>query len=175
MGAERLIPLALVAVLAAGCQGSETSGTTTTGGAAAVVEWVNDGDTLTLTNGEKVRLLQIDAPELETDCYGRDALKALMSLAPRGTRVTLAGDPQLDDHDRYGRLLRYVLVRNENVNVELVREGAASPYFFRKERGEYADQLLAAVDEAREARRGYWGSCPGAELNTGIGSVTGKR
>jgi len=31
------------------------------------------------------------------------------------------------------------------------------------------------VDEAREARRGYWGSCPGAELNTGLGSVTGKR
>ena len=47
MGAERLIPLALVALLAAGCQGSESADTTpTTGRAAAVVEWVNDGDTL---------------------------------------------------------------------------------------------------------------------------------
>jgi micrococcal nuclease len=89
--------------------------------------------------------------------------------------VSLAADPTLDDRDRYGRLLRYVFVRGENVNVELVREGAASPYFFRKERGEYADELLDAVDEARQARRGYWGSCPAAELNTGLGSVTGRR
>ena len=176
MGARRLIPLALVAVLAASCQGSEKAGTTTTtGSSAAVVEWVNDGDTLTLTNGGKVRLLQIDAPELETDCYGRAALQTLIALAPKGARVSLAADPTLDDRDRYGRLLRYVFVRGENVNVELVREGAASPYFFRKERGEYADELLDAVDEARQARRGYWGSCPAAELNTGLGSVTGRR
>jgi micrococcal nuclease len=176
VGAERLIPLALVAVLAAGCQGSETAGTTTTSGrSAAVVEWVNDGDTLTLTNGAKVRLLQVDAPELASDCYGRAALGALIALAPKGTRVSLAADPNLDDRDRYGRLLRYVFVGGENVNVELVRAGAASPYFFRKERGAYAEELLGAVDEARQARRGYWGSCPSAELNTGLGSVTGRR
>ena len=35
--------------------------------------------------------------------------------------------------------------------------------------------FLDAVDEARQARRGYWGSCPAAELNTGLGSVTGRR
>ena len=177
MGAERLIPLALLAVLASGCQGSETADTTsaTTGRTAAVVEWVNDGDTLTLTNGGKVRLVQVDAPELTTDCYGRAALQALIALAPEGTRVSLAADPRLDDRDRYGRLLRYVFVRGTNVNIELVRAGAASPYFFRKERGAYAETLLDAVDDAREARRGYWGSCPGAELNTGLGSVTGKR
>lgn len=176
MGAERLIPLALVAVLAAGCQGSENADTTTTTGrAAAVVEWVNDGDTLTLTNGGKVRLLQVDAPELQTDCYGRAALEALVALAPKGTRVSLAADPTLDDSDRYGRLLRYVFVRGANVNVELVRAGAASPYFYRRERGRYADQLLDAVDEARAAHRGFWGACPGAELNTGLGSLTGRR
>ena len=176
MGAERLIALALVALVAAGCQGSRSTDTATSSdGTAAVVEWVNDGDTLTLTSGAKVRLVQIDAPELETDCYGRDAMKALIALAPKGTRVTLSSDPKLDDRDRYGRLLRYVFVRNENVNVALVREGAASPYFFRKERGRYAGDLLDAVDEARDARRGFWGRCPGAELNTGLGSVTGRR
>jgi micrococcal nuclease len=177
VGAERLIPLVLVALLAAGCQGSENESTTTppATGTAAVVEWVNDGDTLTLTSGAKVRLVQIDAPELETDCYGRAALEALIALAPKGTRVTLAADPRLDDRDRYGRLLRYVLVRGENVNVELVREGAASPYFFRNERGRFAAELLDAVDEARTARRGFWGVCPGAELNTGLGSITGRR
>ena len=173
MGAERLIPVVLVAMLAAGCQGLENESTATTGTAA--VEWVNDGDTLTLTSGAKVRLVQIDAPELETECYGRAALKALIALAPKGTRVTLSADRKLDDRDRYGRLLRYVFVRGENVNVELVREGAASPYFFRGDRGSYAAELLDAVDEARTARRGFWGACPGAELNTGLGSITGRR
>lgn len=139
------------------------------------MEWVNDGDTLTLTSGAKVRLVQIDAPELETDCYGRAALRALIALAPRGTHVTLVSDPRLDDRDTYGRLLRYVVVRGENVNVQLVREGAASPYFFRGERGRYAGELLAAVDKARIARRGFWGACPGARLNTGLGSITGSR
>ena len=178
MGAERLILAVVLAALATGCQGTGETGTETATAVApmgerAVVEWVNDGDTLTLTNGAKVRLVQIDAPELETDCYGRAALKALIALAPKGTRVTLSADRRLDDRDAYGRLLRYVLVRGENVNVELVREGAASPYFFRNDRGSYADELLDAVDEARSARRGFWGVCPGAELNTGLGSVTG--
>jgi len=165
-------------MLAAGCQSGKQAGATAetpVQGARGVVEWVNDGDTLTLTNGAKVRLVQIDAPELETDCYGRAALEALVALAPKGTHVTLASDPKLDDRDAYGRLLRYVFVRNENVNIELVREGAASPYFFRKERGRYAGDLLDAVDEARSSHRGYWGACPGAELNTGLGSVTGHR
>jgi micrococcal nuclease len=166
--------LLAVAVLAAGCRsGTDTEPAAGTRG--AVVDWVNDGDTLTLANGAKVRLLQVDAPELETDCYGRPALKALIALVPKGTRVSLARDPGLDDRDRYGRLLRYVFVGDENVNVELVRAGAASPYFFRNDRGRYAGELLDAVDEARAVRRGYWGACPGADLNTGLGSITGRR
>jgi micrococcal nuclease len=178
VGAERLILAVVLAALATGCQGTgETGAETATAHAPtaehAVVEWVNDGDTLTLTSGAKVRLVQIDAPELRSDCYGRAALEALVHLAPKGTRVRLVRDPALDARDVYGRLLRYVFVGRRNVNVELVREGAASPYFFRNERGRYADHLLDVVGDAREAHRGLWGACPGAELNTGLGSVTG--
>jgi len=82
-------------------------------------------------------------------------------------------DPGLDQKDAYGRLLRYVVSAGRNVNLELVREGAASPYFFRKQRGRYAGALLDAVEEARAEKRGYWAACPRAELNTGIGSITG--
>jgi micrococcal nuclease len=155
-----------------------------------VVARINDGDTLTLRGGVKVRLVQVDAPELTTDCYGRAARRALAALVPEGTRVRLVRDPALDDTDRYGRLLRYVLVGDRDVNVELVRRGAASPYFFRGDRGEHAaelldavasargehaDELLDAVDAARDERAGYWGACPAATLNTGLGSITGKR
>jgi micrococcal nuclease len=120
-----------------------------------------------------VRLLQIDAPELHGDCYGKASLAALRLLAPKGTHVTLLRDPALDQTDKYGRLLRYVVVNGTNVNVALVREGAASPYFFRNEKGRYATQLLAAAREARAERLGYWGACPRARLDPGLGSVTG--
>lgn len=159
-------------LIAAGCRG-ESQTADPAGGDTATVERVNDGDTLTLVGGTKVRLVQIDAPELLTDCYGRDALQALVALTPRGTRVRLVADPELDERDRYGRLLRYVFRDGANVNVELVRRGAASPYYFRNERGRHADELDDAVDGARERRAGYWGACPAAELNTGIGSTTG--
>jgi endonuclease YncB( thermonuclease family) len=175
VGAERLIPLVLAALVVAGCASEEPATESASSTASVVVARVHDGDTLTLTSGAKVRLVQIDAPELETDCYGRAALRALVALVPAGTRVTLVSDPALDDRDAYDRLLRYVFVGRRNVNLELVREGAASPYFFRRARGRYADQLLAAVDEARRAHRGYWGACPGARLNSGLGSVTGHR
>ena len=177
MGPERLIPLIAVALLLAGCEGTTGDDADVTSsapsGERAVVDWVNDGDTLTLRGGEKVRLLQIDAPELRSDCYGRASAKELIALAPKGTRVTIVRDGQLDAVDRHGRLLRYVFVGRRNVNVELVRRGAASPYFFRNDRGRYADELTDAVEDARDTQRGYWGACPGAELNTGIGSVTG--
>ncbi len=175
MGADRLIAaLAVTALLlAAGCAngvgGAEDRPTNGTG----VVARVNDGDTLTLRNGAKIRLVQIDAPELTTDCYGRAAQGALAALVPEGTRVRLVRDPSLDDHDRYGRLLRYVLVDDTDVNLELVRRGAASPYFFRNERGEHAAELLSALDEARSRHVGYWGACPAARLNTGLGALSG--
>jgi micrococcal nuclease len=180
VGGDRLIaakgPIAALAVslllLAAGCDDGDTPSATARG-ESGVVARVNDGDTLTLSGGARVRLVQIDAPELTTDCYGRAAQRALAALAPEGKRVSLVRDPALDDRDTYGRLLRYVVVGDTDVNLELVRRGAASPYFFRNERGEHAAELLDAVDVAREGRAGYWGACPGARLNTGLGSITG--
>jgi micrococcal nuclease len=136
---------------------------------------VNNGDTLRTTSGARIRLVQIDAPELHTDCYGKAALAALRRLAPAGTEVTLVRDPDLDATDRYGRLLRYVVVGGRSVNLELVREGAASPYFFHGDVGRYARDLLTAVDEAKAASLGYWGSCPQARLDTRLGSITGPR
>ena len=177
MGAERLSIRAALAVLiamaAAGCRADTADPPDPSTGDAATVEWVNDGDTLTLASGAKVRLVQIDAPELQSDCYGRTALRALIDLTPKGTRVTIVADPELDERDVHGRLLRYVYRDGMNVNVELVRRGAASPYYFRNERGGFAKELEDAVEDARDRRAGYWGACPGADLDTGRGSIPG--
>lgn len=134
---------------------------------------VDDGDTLTLRSGARVRLLQIDAPELLSDCYGREARGALAALTPRGTRVRLVRDPSLDARDAYGRLLRYVVADGRNVNIELVRRGAATPYFFRGRRGRHATALLRAAAAARAHGRGLWAACPAARLDPRTGSITG--
>lgn len=136
------------------------SGATRTAGARATVARVVDGDTIVLGGGARVRLLQIDATELGSgECYSRKAAAVLRSLLPAGASIWLEADPRLDRVDAYGRLLRYVHRGALNVNVELVRRGAATVWFYHGERGRYAAALLAAARSARAARRGIWGSC----------------
>jgi hypothetical protein len=83
----------------------------------------------------------------------------LRSLLPAGSTIRLEADPQLERVDRYGRLLRYLHHGNLNVNLELVRRGAATVWFYNDKRGRYADQLLAVARRAREQRLGMRGSC----------------
>jgi endonuclease YncB( thermonuclease family) len=125
----------------------------------ARVARVIDGDTLETADGRRVRLVQIDAPESSGECYGAEATDALDRLLPPGARIGLERDPALDDVDRYGRLLRYVYVGRRNLNVVLVRRGAASVWFFDGDRGRYADRLLAAARTAKSRKRGAWGAC----------------
>ena len=131
--------------------------------ASAVVSHVIDGDTIALANGSRVRLLQIDTPEPGTsECFSRAAGRELRHILPAGARIRLEADAPLDLTDRYGRLLRYVHRGGINVNVELARRGAATVWFYDGLRGRYASRLLAAAGDARTARRGLWGACPGA-------------
>jgi endonuclease YncB( thermonuclease family) len=141
----------------------------------AVVASVYDGDTLTLRDGRRVRLLQIDTPELGSgECYSRAARAALVSLAPPGKRVVLDADPALDRTDRYGRLLRYVKRNGVNVNVELARRGAAAPYFYRGDRGRYASSLMRAARGAKAAKRGLWRACASTVLDPFRAVETGR-
>jgi micrococcal nuclease len=126
---------------------------------AATVERIIDGDTLVLRGGARVRLVQIDAPEAGGECYAAASTRELGRLAPPGRRVVLETDRRLDTVDRYERLLRYIHVGRTNLNVELVRRGAATPWFYDGDRGRYASELLGAVRSARSARRGLWGAC----------------
>lgn len=124
------------------------------------VESVYDGDTITVSGGVKIRLLQIDTPEIKgSECFGREARRIMRKLLPAGTKVQLVGDRFLDDSDRYGRLLRYVYLNGRNLNLLLVERGAATPYFYQGERGRYAGALLAAVERARRQNRGMWRAC----------------
>jgi endonuclease YncB( thermonuclease family) len=148
--------ICLLAVLTFAAPGAAASSQTS----AATVSYVVDGDTVALADGRRVRLVQIDATELGTgECYSRKAAAVLRSLLPAGTVVRLQADTNLDAVDRFGRLLRYVSRGRLNLNLELVRRGAATVWFYRSEQGRYAARLLEAAQAARDARRGMWGSC----------------
>ncbi len=119
---------------------------------------VIDGDTLVLAGGRHVRLLSIDAPEMERDGHPADFLahkaKAALSRLTLNRKIGLEYGPLHYDH--YGRLLAYLFFPDHTlVNAVLVRQGLARVYFhFPNLR--YRKVLLAAQREAIEAGRGIW-------------------
>jgi micrococcal nuclease len=135
------------------------------------VERVLDGDTFTVTGGERVRLLSIDSPELrsnaradDAECDAQAACDALAGLLPPGTTVTLRGLPGEPAEDRYQRTLSnaYVPVDGTeavNVSLWLVARGHARAY--REYRTVETDEAIRLETQAREAGRGMWGTCPG--------------
>ncbi|HVW88562.1 MAG TPA: thermonuclease family protein [Gaiellaceae bacterium] len=142
----------------------------------SAVDHVADGDTIVLRGGVTVRLVQIDTPEVyfHAECFGEQASAETKRLLSRGSLVRLVRDPATDSTDAYGRLLRYV-VRPDglNVNLRLVADGAAAPYFFDGVRGLYAAELMRDAASAEADGRGLWGACPGTRLEPDAGVATG--
>lgn len=139
----------------------------------------HDGDTIALRNGQRVRLVQIDTPEVffGVECYGRAASRTTKALLPVGSRVRLFVEPATDRVDQYGRLLRYVVRVNGglNVNIRLVAVGAAAPYFYMGRRGRYACLLEGLVRRARARKLGLWKACPHTQYNPYEGVKTRRR
>ena len=125
---------------------------------AARVTKVVDGDTLVLAGGIKVRVLGIDAPEMERNGQPADFLahkaKAALAELTLDRTVSLSYDRLRYDH--YGRLLAYLWLPDHTlVNAELVRRGMARVYLISPNL-RYQDDLLTAQQEAIEAQRGVW-------------------
>jgi micrococcal nuclease len=137
------------------------------------ISYVYDGDTLTLRSGEKVRLVQIDTPELSpAECYGIQARDLLRKMVGTST-IQLRKEPASPNKDSNRRLLRYVIVGSKNLNLELVKQGAAAPWFYQGERGKYANQLLRAAQLAQKNQVGLWKECPDTKLDPSRAIDTG--
>jgi len=138
--------------------GGSTTTTSFPSNPALSVRSVTDGDTLVVTDGRRVRLAQVDAPET-SDCFGSQATEALRRMAD-GQAVTLRRPSNGPEQDRYGRTLAEVFVAGRSVNEALVAEGAAEWYdAFAREDPDLAERLRAAENAAREAGRGLWSAC----------------
>jgi len=117
----------------------------------AIVSEVIDGDTVKLQNGETVRLLGINAPE-KGQPYYEESTNRLKQLI-EGKEVILEKD--VNDKDQYGRLLRYIFLNDENINVKLVREGLATAYIIPPNI-KYEAELKEAENEAKNSEINIW-------------------
>lgn len=129
----------------------------------ARVRSVTDGDTIRVEfedgpANEPVRYIGIDTPEtvhptLGKQPFGEEASAENVRLVA-GKRVCLEKD--VSEHDRFGRLLRYVWLSDGTmVNELLVRAGLATVDTFPPD-VKYVDRFTAAQAEARTAERGIW-------------------
>lgn len=108
------------------------------GGASALVAGrsvsVIDGDTFHY-GGEKIRIADIDTPELRGRCAYESALAARATA--RMAALLAAGPFELQrvgrDEDRYGRKLRVVTRNGRSLGDQMVSEGLARTWSGRRE------------------------------------------
>jgi endonuclease YncB( thermonuclease family) len=86
-----------------------------------LVTRVVDGDTLELGNGETVRLVGIDTPEIGECGYDRASAALGRLVTGRQVRLTMSDEAR----DRYGRQLRYVDVGGVDAGLRQIRSGLA--------------------------------------------------
>ncbi len=130
-----------------------------------------DGDTVWLAGTDaagavplpgrtKVRILEINTPEVfgTVECFGPQASEYAARRLPVGATVWAAADREL--RDRYGRLLVYLWTADGTFYDEAaVRDGYARAVLYPPN-DRFIAVLRSAEDDARQARRGLWGSCP---------------
>lgn len=120
---------------------------------------VHDGDTLSVLIGnreEKIRLIGIDAPELGQEPWGRKAKRKLQDII-RKTDKTVRIELDVDERDKYGRLLAYLWTKDGRlVNEEMVRSGYALLYTIPPN-VKYVDRLRKAQERASKKKVGIWG------------------
>ncbi|HPS36781.1 MAG TPA: thermonuclease family protein [Candidatus Omnitrophota bacterium] len=136
-----------------------------------IVTHAVDGDTLQLSNGEKVRLIGIDTPESSNNAKmrrdakrtGQDAIEIVrMGKEAAAFTRNLVQDKkvrlELDvrPRDKYGRLLAYVYLEDGTfVNAEIMKAGYAQVMTYPPN-VKYQDLFLGLQKEAREKGLGLW-------------------
>ena len=127
---------------------------------SAVVRSVTDGDTLRLSDGRKIRLIGINAPELAHDnrpsqALGQDAKSALTRLlAQTQKHINLQYGSQ--HQDKYQRTLAHVyLADGRSVQAGLLESGMATA-FTTPPNDNHSDCYQSVEKTAIQQRRGVW-------------------
>jgi len=123
-------------------------------GVLKLVTKIIDGDTFLIEGGYSVRILGIDADERDHPCY--DAAKNRLEELILNKEVKL--EKGSEDKDQWCRYLRYVILDDKNIGLELVKEGLAVARF-SPEDVKYRQEILQAEKYAKENKIGCkWSS-----------------
>ena len=122
------------------------------------VKWVNDGDTIVLTNGWRVRYIGINAPEIDHENqkaqpYGYLARSFNKKLV-LSQKIVLEFDEER--HDRYGRLLAYIYLADGSFLNSRMLENGMAYYLYRRPNVKYDKRLLKKQQDAMRAQKGLW-------------------
>lgn len=122
------------------------------------VEKVYDGDTILLKNGQKVRFLGVNTPEVagrHNDAeQGGEEAKAWLQQLLQHKKVRLEVD--VEQQDKYQRTLAHVFTEDkQHVNLELVRQGLATVNIYPPNL-KYIEALSMAQHLAEQERLGIW-------------------
>ena len=116
---------------------------------------VGDGDTVRVIDksGAKVtiRLACIDAPETGQGSSGKWSTKTLKGMI-QGKSISLKSQVK----DRYGRTVAEIYVGATNINLQMVRKGAAFTYRQYLKQCD-RDAYLNAESMAKRDKQGVWG------------------
>lgn len=124
-----------------------------------------DGDTIVVEGGYHVRLLGMDTDEVGYPCY-EDAKTRLEELI-LNKKIRLEKDKT--DIDQYKRCLRYVFLGEQNIDLELVKEGLAIARFYEPDI-KYKEELVLAEKTAVDAKVG----CKWGEKKNTLPIISGK-
>ena len=125
---------------------------------------VVDGDTIVIKYGgknEKVRLLCVNTPESVHPDEKQNI--PMGKVASKYTQKKLTGKHVSLEFElsrlrgNHGRLLAYVFVDGQNLNLDLVRQGL-SPYYTKYGKSEKYDSVFRAAEkQARKEELNIWG------------------
>lgn len=118
----------------------------------AQVVRVVDGDTIEVTfdgTVERVRYIGIDTPEVNARCADEATRANEELLGEDDVRLV----PDEENRDVYGRILRYVYVRETHINLELAKRGLAKELRIAPNT-RHADSFKEAVATARSEGTG---------------------
>lgn len=121
------------------------------------IKRIYDGDTILLSNGNKVRFLGINTPEIgrykPAQAGGKEA-KQWLKKALKDKKVRLEQD--IEKRDKYGRLLAHVFTEDKrHLNLELIKQGLATVSIFPPNI-KYTHDFLKAEQQAEEDQLGIW-------------------
>jgi micrococcal nuclease len=132
-------------------------------GPNTTVKRVVDGDTLVISNGDRIRLIGIDSPEsvqqdAPVECFGPQSSARLKLLLPEGADIRLEYDA--DRSDRFGRTLAYVFRRSDGLFVNASQlDGGYATTLSIAPNTRYADRFSELQEQAKSKNRGLWGAC----------------